>query len=526
MSDPLFRLIQCLTKSEKRHFKLRYAASSSNAEGEGEGNQGNKADTALFVQLFDVLDKMKEYDEATIFKKAPAVKRSQLPNLKRHLYRQILLSLRALHQPKNADIEIREQIDFARVLYAKGLYMQSLRALERAGELAKAARHNLLLLEIVEFEKSIELRHITRSFGDRAEQLTAASAQYVEQVQYGERFLGLSLKLYGLFIKTGHVKSERDELFLREYFQANLPAVNYTQLDFWEKVHYCKAFMWFYYILQNFTYYYRYAQKWVDLYETAPDMKRLDSDLYLRGLHNLLLAYFFTRQHEKFAVTLAKMEYFLEEEGLFLNTNAEVQAFVYLYTAKINRHFMEGSFTEGLALVPELVGRIEHYGGYLDMHRSLVFYYKIACLYFGSGDMGNTIAYLNKVIHVNAGSLREDIQCYARILHLIAHYELRHFDLLEYLVKSVYRFLAKMQDLNAVQNEILRFLRQELYSNPDNLNKAFRQLHARLLKLSEKPYERRSFLYLDIIAWLEAKIQHVPRTEIVIAGKFRQTVGS
>ena len=485
-----------------------------------------KSDNALYVQLFDALDKMRDYDEELVFKKIPALKRSQLSNLKRHLYRQILVSLRRLHISKNADIEIREQLDFARVLYAKGLYHQSLKTLERAGELAREARQNLLLLEIVEFEKNIELRHITRSIDNRAEQLTETSGRLAIQVQQGERLLGLALKLYGFYIKAGHVKNERDAFVLTEFFRSNLPEVAYTQLGFWEKVNYCKSYMWYYYILQNFLYYYKYAQKWVDLYEEAPDMKRYDSDLYLRGLHNLLIAHFFTAQYDKFVATLAELNTFIEQEKETFSTNAEVQAFVYLYTAKINKHFMEGSFTAGLALVPELTGHITRFGAYLDLHRSLVFYYKIACLYFGSGDMGGAIDYLNKIIHANAGSLREDIQCYARILHLVAHYELRHYELLEHLVKSVYRFLAKMEDLNAVQQEILRFLRQELHSNPDNLNRAFRQLHARLLKLLELPYERRSFLYLDLISWLESKIQGVKTTESVIAGKFKRNLAT
>ena len=36
------------------------------------------------------------------------------------------------------------------------------------------------------------------------------------------------------------------------------------------------------------------------------------------------------------------------------------------------------------------------YGPFLDKHRVLVFYYKIACLYFGSGDNEKAIDYLNR----------------------------------------------------------------------------------------------------------------------------------
>jgi hypothetical protein len=145
----------------------------------------------------------------------------------------------------------------------------------------------------------------------------------------------------------------------------------------------------------------------------------------------------------------------------------------------------------------------------------------MASMYFSSGDNSRAIDYLNDIINYKAGNLREDIQCYARILHLIAHYELGHYNLLDYLVKSVYRFLAKMKELNIVQSEILRFLKRELYSDPQRLRNAFIKLKDKLAPYETHPFERRSFLYLDIISWLESKIDGIP-VQTVIQKKFEE----
>jgi len=104
------------------------------------------------------------------------------------------------------------------------------------------------------------------------------------------------------------------------------------------------------------------------------------------------------------------------------------------------------------------------------------------------------------------GDLHADLQCFARILHLIAHYELENYTLVEYLVKSVYHFIAKNKDLSEVMQEIIRFLRKNVYTHPRELKQAFAELKDRLLTISKNPYEKRSFLYLDIISWLESKI--------------------
>jgi hypothetical protein len=176
---------------------------------------------------------------------------------------------------------------------------------------------------------------------------------------------------------------------------------------------------------------------------------------------------------------------------------------------------MEGTFSDGVKLVPEIEDFIDTNDMYLDNHNILIFYYKIACLYFGSGDYKNTVKYLNKVINYKDTELRSDIQCFARILNLIAHFEMKNFELIEYLVKSTYRFLSKMKDLHRTQREVLLFLRRLPSISEDKLNDAFNGLLEELKRLRQDPYEKRPFLYLDIISWLESKISDIPVQTII-----------
>ena len=105
--------------------------------------------------------------------------------------------------------------------------------------------------------------------------------------------------------------------------------------------------------------------------------------------------------------------------------------------------------------------------------------------------------------------------CFARLLHLIAHYEMGNTSILEYLIKSVYRFFSKMEHLDAVQNEILKFLRRSLSSRQQDLKKNFIELKERLEKVSHNKYARRSYQYLDIVSWLESKIENKPVQEVI-----------
>lgn len=501
-TDDLIQLIISLTRAEKMHFRLFVRRNQS-------------SDDILFLQLFDFLDKYKEYDEKLIQKKLPAIKKRQLSNLKAHLYKQLLTSLRLLNKNHIEDIQVRELIDYSRVLYNKGLYRQSLELLEKAKIRSSKSKYDTLCLEIIEFEKHIESQYITRSIEGRAEELTDDSRDLTDKISQTHRFSNLALQLYGLYLKVGYVRNKKDYFFVREFFLANLPRIQFQELDFLGKIYYSQSYVWYYHMTQEFALCYRHAQTWVDLLNNNPDLKGLNLSLYLKGLHNLLSALFNTLHYDRFVEVLNELERFPREYDLKHSNNVEGLFYLFKYIHTINLHFMEGTFSKGLRHVKELMKIIEsdHYNW--DSHRQMIFYYRIACLYFASGDNDNAIHYLNKIINQRNPDYREDIQCFARILNLIAHFELGNAQLVEYQVKSVYRFLAKMEDLHAVQTEIFRFLRKTPRMREQEMPKEFSRLKKKLDRLVEDPYERRPFLYLDIISWLESKIEDRPVQDII-----------
>jgi hypothetical protein len=500
-NDNLFLLIKSLTKVEKRHFRLYTSR-----------NQSSK-DTK-FIRLFDVLDAMNDYNEETILKKEKTIKRSQLPNLKAHLYGELLVSLRLLHSTKNLDIQIREQIDFAKILYNRGLVMQSLKILDKVKTQAKNNSHYILTLEILQFEKDIEARHITRSLKGRAGSLIEETDFSIARINEVTHLSNIALRMYGLYLETGHVKDEKQSNEIEKIFKNNIEGINERQISFFGKAYLHQCYCWYYIIQLDFTKYYRHAEKWVSLFDEHPEAKKEDPYLFLKAVHNLLNALFIIGRHEKMNEELHKLEKFYEQSSLN-NENLKIQTFVYLYTAKLNKYFLEGRFKEGVKIVPEIEKNLKAYGQYIDTHRVMVFYYKIASLYFGSGDNDTSIKYLNKIINLKVGHLRSDIQCFARLLHLIAHYELGNTEILEYLIKSVYRFLSKMENLDAVLSEILNFLRRSLSSRQQDVRKSFMQLKDKLEQVAKNKYARRSYQYLDIVSWLESKIEDVPVQEVI-----------
>jgi len=499
-TDELFQLIRSLDKSEKRGFKLYLKRSAG-------------SDDLKVIHLFDALDSMSEYDEELLLKKNKSIKKQQLSNMKAHLYRQVLSSLRQAKNEGNIDILLNEQMAYARILYNKGLYMQSLKTLDRIKQQAKANNQLTFQMQAIIFEKKIEALHITRSLENRAEQLSHEADEVNTHLTLLSSLSNLSLQLYSWYIKLGHARDEKDVLAVKMFFDANLPPFNIQQMQFYEKMYLYQTYCWYGFILQDLLMYYRYTQKWVDLFEQEPFMKTVEPGQYIKAMHNLLSAHFDLNNYDKFEETLKQFEAFAASENADMNANTRIQTFVYLNIARINKHFLDGTFTQGLELVPLIEEKLEEYRLNLDRHRVMVFYYKIACLYFGSGNNEKAIVYLNKIINWKF-ELRTDLQCYARLLHLIAHFELGNYDILEYLIKSVYRFMAKMKNLSVVEEEIFKFIRKSFSLAPNKIIPAFKSLKEKLERYKGNPLETRSFMYLDITGWLESKIQHVPVEQV------------
>ena len=430
------------------------------------------------------------------------------------MYREVLVSLRLLESVQNIDIQLHEQLDYARILYNKGLYLQSLKILDKIKETARANNQVSLLVQVIFLEKKIEALHITRSMQDRADQLTHEADEVNRRLLLITKLSNLSLQLYSWYIKSGHTRNEREETLLTNYLQNNLPPETIHLTGFYERLYLYQSYCWYAFIRQDFLLYYRNTQKWVDLFTAEPFMIGVETIHYIKGMHNLLNAHFDLQNYQKFDEVLKQFEKFAASNLVKNNDNNRIQVFIYLYTAKLNKHFMDGTFKEGLKLLPEIEEKLDDYSLYLDRHRVLIFYYKIASLYFGSGNYDKSIDYLNKIINWKV-DLRNDLQCYARLLHLIAHYELGNFEILEYLVKSVYRFMAKMENLSMVEEEILKFLRKSLRLTKSKIKLEFEQLLDKLKTLERNRFETRAFVYLDVISWLESKLRNVPVQDII-----------
>lgn len=499
--DFLLALIKSLTRSEKRQFRLYVNRLGINAD-------------AKFLLLFDIMDKMPEYDEARILEKKITTKQ-QLSNLKAHLYKQILISLRTNPSNQNIRIMLREQLDFATILYNRGLYKQSLKLLDKTKQTALNFEEKVIAYEIVEFEKVIESQYITRSIGTRADDLIADTENLSELNTLNSRLSNLSLKLYSNMLANGYAKSDAEKEAIDAYFYDHLPRKGLEIMGFRELLWYYKAHVWKNQLQQNTLFSYKYALKWVQLFYANPEMISSHPVWFIKGNSYLLNALFLLRRGNHFKHWLHQFETTLQQENFPKNDNTEAVAFTVLYNAKLNVLFLEGNYSQARKLIKEILAHKEFHDDKIDEHHIFILNFKIASTYFGEENYLKCISELEKIIHKKNSGIRDELYFHSHILAIMAMMDSGADETLEEMIEETLRFEKKMKQNNQYSATTAALV-QDLWNAFPGEHRGIAQKYLKIYhEMLANPYNARSFVYLDLVSWLEAKVQNRKMTEVI-----------
>lgn len=142
-SETLYQLINSLTKTEKRYFRL-FAKT-------------NRTESNL-LRLFDAVTIMKFKNDKQV--KENFINHSFIKNLdvlKVHLQKLILQSMRLYHQNSDKERELRDMIVDIKFLLNRSLYSQCSKLLKKTKAIATKQGYNSLLIDILEIEKKFIL---------------------------------------------------------------------------------------------------------------------------------------------------------------------------------------------------------------------------------------------------------------------------------------------------------------------------------------------------------------------------------
>ncbi|MGL1889268.1 MAG: hypothetical protein OCD76_22330 [Reichenbachiella sp.] len=500
-AQPLFQLIKSLTKSEKRSFKLYVS-------------RINEETDVKFIKLFDVLDKLDEYQEDIVISKMSDISKAQLANLKSHLYKQVLLVLRLSHLKNDVDIQLRENLDYVRLLYKKGLYEESMKLLNKIKITANNYKKNIFKLALLNYEKNIENQQMLSMDATTTLRLDKETKSILNKINTAQSFFSVALRMKAQFLRGGMARSEDELEKINKIFYSSLPEYDKTHLSFSEQYNMCRAYYWYSYLIQDFESCVKYTEIWVSIFKEN-NLTHLRHSEFLRGLNRLLQSLFRIGDLDRFNIYYEEL---LEFEKLYMkaiDSNSKQLLLRCMTVQTLNICFLDGDFKKHEHVLGRQLLKIEDNLKYIDKNNQLVIFYKSAILYFGLRDYDRCISYLERILTDHDAYLREDLKSFAYIIFVIALYEKKDFKRLEKIRKRAFVYLRQRNILGQFHHIILQFIKKSEDILPLNLKGEFKNLRSSLEPLQEDKFESKPLLYFDIMSWLESKISGRSFSEVV-----------
>ena len=501
-SSDLFYLIKSLNAHEKGYLK-KFA---SRHTGQGE----NKS-----VTLFEVITEQYEYNEQEAFKKTKAKSIKQFSELKNHLYEVILKGLDFYHAGKNVKADLKNLLHYIDILYNKGLYKQCEIIVMQAKNNAQEHEHYSELLEIINWEQRLIKTLFKQDKTEKnLETLAKEKRSIIEKIKNLDQYEELYNKMPILYGKSSG-EGIRTQMELKKY----KAIMSNPLLKDINKALSHQAKRLFYYLHERYFYAtgdyknnYKYAKLLTELWESSPLKIKDAPNAYIVALNNLVVAQSKLNKYDECLQTVCKLR-------IVPAKSKDIQARIFSrsYSTELDIYITTGGFEKVVEISSSIDEGLQQFKNEMDDAFKIIFYYNLSYLYFGIGDYSKCLMWLNKIFNETNINVREDAQCFARILNLIVHFELGNNELLEYAVISTYRFLYKRNRLYKFENYILTFIRKKL---PKLITReeqiiAFKELETELKKLSKDPFERKALDYFDFISWLKSKIENRPFVEIV-----------
>lgn len=504
--DKLHRLIHSLELNEKRYFKLQSSLQKKESN---------------LVRLFDFYVDSKEYDEIQLRQRFNGEKfLDQLAVTQNHLYELILRSMRLYHLKRSTEFSLQGMLQDVQFLYEKGLFEQAVQVLSKVRKAALKNDSFLIILSVLEWESKL----LSEGFyvGKDELDIDAVSDEYYEILgfmQNEREYVDLQSKIFNNYYKIGIERGNADyktnDQIINQFALKNADRA----LTFKSKCCYLNIHAQYHKINGNWEKAYLFRK---ELYELVWDkfgtnygheiVKR-----YFVAVNNMIPICISLRKWEEAEGYIEKMEsieershsnYFSEE----LKTRVLMQSSI----GRLALYSRLGRKEEGLNLVSLLEEKKQQLNLYHRKYVLLHLYFNVSYFLFSVGMFSKSIRWLNLVLNDTDIKSAEDLHASTRILTMLLQFELGRSELLEYLARSTYRFLTKLEGLYAFEEVMLTFMKRCSKNEhaADDLS-VFVRLKEDLEAVKYEPSERNSLSTLDLIAWVDSKIARKPLHQVL-----------
>jgi hypothetical protein len=398
-------------------------------------------------------------------------------------------------------------INKARILYNKALFDQFFQMIKRTKELCLKYERFSSYLQLLEMEKVVIIKKISTDIDET--RLFEEEITILNKIRNLMEYHQLVSRLTGLFRMKGRAREDSTLKLIEVLKESHVMmsparAASVVALERYYFVHQLTADL-----LGDFKTMHGYAGKRLELIIDNPFPFQDQLFNYKQDILLYMILLILRIEPEAGGNEQELRQKYLnmlkEHTG---NTEIDrINLFLIESILKLSESAKYTDFKSVKDTINNIVERLNKNRGKLDSNYEILIYNLIAktCVNFGEYKEANL--YLNILLNLPQLSVRKDIELYARMLNLLVHYELGNYDLLEYLIKSTYRFLINMKNVFGFEKAVINFLRKLSSVNTDKqLLENLELLKSEMQMLQNNPLEKNAMLYFDFPSWIDKKI--------------------
>lgn len=465
----LFSLIKSLSKNEKRYFRIYAGLNGSNTN---------------YLLLFDTIEKQQQYDEAEIRKKLKGKKfLSHLHVTKIYLTELILKALKNYYSESSIHSRLLNLLKDIELLFEKELYDLCHQKIVKAEGVARKYEKLSLSTEIFFWKRKLALA-------------VSANKNEINAILQKEDIVIEQMKMLNKWWdRTINIdKHLKDDSLLN---QSSTP-INHKSNVLQSQVLHYHILYGINFIKGDITKADQSISDLIKLLERFPHRIQEDPHSYVTAIGNKIGMYLRERKWKAIPALIKKMRDVPSKYRLKSESRYTVRLWLRLFNIELEMYRDSRQLDKGIGLMTEVQQFIDKRRKSIPADYLLLLYYQFANIFFLKKAYSQSLRWLNEIINVNFGDTRNDIQCYARILNLIVHFELRNIIVLRYALDSCRRFLKKKRFTIKSQKELLSLFSKLSHANPEEYPKIFKKALSEIYSpgLDQKQD------YIDIKGWL------------------------
>lgn len=490
----LYDLIQSMTMSEKRYFKI-----FSSKHVIGDGND--------YVELFNALEQMVEYDEDDL-KKKTFVK--NLSAEKNYLKKLVLKSLVSFNANLNNKVKVMGLIQNAEVLYHKGLYDQAEKQCKKA--IALTEDFELFTHKIVALELLVEL--FSKQF--KYEEAISTITELIGQMKETENFhevQEVTMKVYRDTWKIGSARSDDDRQIIQNYIH-ELKHKGYEPLSERSRMYQLGLQLANALYINDFQTMRLVSSEMSDLYEANEHLIEYSTIGYIASLYYNGLALIFENKYEEALRCADKLCVIRESYGIPTSKNKEARVVFYSNLLRLDSLLKLDRYSEVESMIPNVLNDIDNFSKYIGVVHLYELYFLLAKYYFVVEKYRDALRYTNYILNDSKLKSRKDLMAVVRLLNLLIHFESGNDFTLEYLTKNTFNYFNSKNRLFKVEKELIRFMsgrNRDLHLDKYQTDLIQLRDAMQMHKLDE--FEVSAFNYFDFEYWAQSKIEKKQLTE-------------